>query len=237
MSAIPIALNAYETLAERYAALVDVKPHNAFYERPATLSLLPEVKGKRVLDAGCGPGVYSEWLIGRGADVVALDVSPKMVRLAQERLNNKVYVLQADLNQPLDFLQDTSFDIVLSALALDYVKDWGKIFQEFYRVLRLPGHLIFSVGHPFADFTLPGAENYFDTELLEYEWKGFGIPVVMPFYRRPLNALINPLLEAGFALERVLEPTPTEELRYKDPEDYEKLSRQPGFLCLRAVKR
>ncbi|WP_279387450.1 hypothetical protein [Rubrobacter taiwanensis] len=30
------------------------------YERPATLSLLPDVAGKRVLDAGCGPGVYSE---------------------------------------------------------------------------------------------------------------------------------------------------------------------------------
>jgi 2-polyprenyl-3-methyl-5-hydroxy-6-metoxy-1,4-benzoquinol methylase len=52
----PIALEAYEELAESYAALVDTKPHNALYERPATLSLLPEVRGKRVLDAGCGPG-------------------------------------------------------------------------------------------------------------------------------------------------------------------------------------
>ncbi len=34
----PIALDAYETLAAAYAAAVDTKPHNAYYERPATLS-------------------------------------------------------------------------------------------------------------------------------------------------------------------------------------------------------
>ena len=67
MAGKPIALDAYETLAEAYASVVDTKPHNAYYERPATLSLLPNVNGKRVLDAGCGPGVYSEWLIERGA--------------------------------------------------------------------------------------------------------------------------------------------------------------------------
>jgi len=51
----PIALDAYESLAEAYAAVVKTKAHNAYYERPATLSLLPDVKNKRVLDAGCGP--------------------------------------------------------------------------------------------------------------------------------------------------------------------------------------
>ena len=48
----PIALAAYEKLAERYAALIDTKPHNAYYERPAMLSLLPKIQGKHVLDAG-----------------------------------------------------------------------------------------------------------------------------------------------------------------------------------------
>ena len=65
----PIALDAYETLAEAYASVVDTKPHNAYYERPATLSLLPDVKGKRILDAACGPGLYSEWLRSHGAEV------------------------------------------------------------------------------------------------------------------------------------------------------------------------
>ena len=60
-------------LAEAYSAKVETKAHNALYERPATLSLLPPVKGKRVLDAGCGPGVTAQWLVDRGAEVVGFD--------------------------------------------------------------------------------------------------------------------------------------------------------------------
>lgn len=55
-----IAYEAYERLADAYAEMIDAKPHNAYLERPATLSLLPDVEGKRVLDAGCGTGTYSE---------------------------------------------------------------------------------------------------------------------------------------------------------------------------------
>jgi hypothetical protein len=53
----PIALEAYSRLADASAARIDTKAHNAYYDRPAVLSLLPPVEGKRVLDAGCGPGV------------------------------------------------------------------------------------------------------------------------------------------------------------------------------------
>jgi 2-polyprenyl-3-methyl-5-hydroxy-6-metoxy-1,4-benzoquinol methylase len=69
----PLAQDAYNALAEAYAQRVDTKAHNAYYERPATLSLLPEVRDKRVLDAGCGPGVYAEWLADHGAQVLALE--------------------------------------------------------------------------------------------------------------------------------------------------------------------
>ncbi|MGD8245075.1 MAG: class I SAM-dependent methyltransferase, partial [Anaerolineae bacterium] len=162
----PIALEAYEALAESYAARVDTKPHTAYYERPATLSLLPNVEGKRVLDAGCGPGVYAEWLVNHGAKVVAFDASPKMVRFAKARLGNRVDVLRADLDQPLDFLQDRSFDAVLSALALDYVQDLGSTFEEFFRVLRPTSHFVFSVAHPLAEFMIHPTGSYFETELV-----------------------------------------------------------------------
>lgn len=233
----PIALDAYESLAEAYAARVDTKPHNAYYERPATLSLLPDVDGKRVLDAGCGPGVYAEWLVNHGADVTAFDLSARMVQFARERLGDRAPVFQADLEKPLDFLEDQSFDLVLSALALDYVRDLGSTFREFHRVLAEPGLLVFSLSHPFAEFVLHPSANYFDTELVTYEWTGFGTPIEMPSYRRPVGALLNPLLEAGFALDRFLEPTPTDRFKDEAPEDYEELSRQPGFLCVRAAKR
>jgi SAM-dependent methyltransferase len=188
-----------------------------------------------VLDAGCGPGAYSEWLVQHGAHVTAVDASPKMVRLAQQRLGDTVDVRQADLGQPLPF-PDAVFDLVISPLVLDYIEDWHHVFREFYRVLRTPGHVVFSVGHPFFDFVYFKSDNYFATERVGMEWKGFGTPVYVPTFRRPLQAAINPLIQAGFVLERILEPQPIQEFAEADPERYERLMREPNFMCVRARK-
>ncbi len=234
----PIAQHAYNQIAEEFARIIDTKPHNAYYERPATLSLLGEVSGQRVLDAGCGPGAYAEWLVKHGAQVVAVDANRKMVRLAKERLAGKAMVRLANLEEPLTFLEDSSFDIILSALVMDYVKDWTVPFTEFYRLLRARGMLIFSIAHPFEEFEAHRqTSNYFQIERVEYKSTGFGKSVVMPSYRRPLSEVLNPLIEAGFNLDKILEPLPSEEFRQADPEDYEQLMRSPGFMCLRAVKR
>src|SRR5262247_3498546 len=144
----PIALEAYSRLADAYAARIGTHPYNAHYDRPAVISLLPPVEGRRVLDAGCGPGVYAEWLAGRGAEVVGIDVCPRMVELARLRLGDRATVIEADLSRPLDFLRAASFDLVLSALAMDYVRDWDAALGEFFRVLRGGGRLVFSVEHP-----------------------------------------------------------------------------------------
>jgi len=233
----PIAQEAYDELAEAYAAMVDTKPHNAYYERPATLSLLPEVKGKRVLDAGCGPGAYAEWLAEHGAEVVALDANEKMVRLARQRLGSKAQVLLANLEQPLDFLADGSFDVVVSPLVMDYIRDWESAFREFHRVLRAGGCLVFSMEHPYSKYDYHRqTSNYYAVELVEFTWRGFGKPVRVPSYRRPMSAVTNPLVKAGFILEQILEPLPTQEFKEDEPEDYEKLIHSPGFMCVKAVK-
>lgn len=233
----PIALDAYEILAESYASVVDTKPHNAYYERPATLSLLPEVNGKKVLDAACAAGFYSEWLIARGAEVVAVDASPKMIELTRRRLGETADVRQADLSQPLTFLDDESFDVVLSSLTMEYIADWYRTFSEFHRVLRPGGYFVVSFTHPAFDYTYYKSSNYFEIELVGNVWNGFGsVRVHMPSYRRSLEATLNPFMEAGFRLEKILEPRPTEEFRQADPEDYEELLKHPSFLCIRARK-
>lgn len=237
----------YEEFAHRYARYAEHKAHNAHYERPGTLSLLPDVSGKRILDAGCGPGIYAEDLLGRGAEAVAVDATPAFVDITKRRLSpwlgDRATVLRVDLTQPLDFAEADSFDGVLSTLVLDYIEDWRPLFQEYFRILKRGGWFLFSCGHPLGDWTwfkrkLPEqADSYFNSHLFTVEWYGFGDPPVpITAYRRPLAAMFNPLTEAGFHLERIVEPRPTAEFKEQDLEEYDYLSREPGFICVLARK-
>lgn len=231
-----VSLDSYEKMAEYYFTFVDTKPFNAYYERPATLSLLPAVKGKSVLDAGCAAGWYTNWLVEEGANVTALDFSPNMIEMTKRRVGSRAKVLRADLNEPLDFIADNSTDIVLSSLTLHYLKEWNAVMAEFARIIKQDGTLVFSVHHPFMDFHYFHRNNYFLTELLEDEWTTNKEKVKVQFYRRPLCKIISPVIQAGFLIEELAEPMPTERFKELQPKAYEKLTRNPHFLFIRARK-
>lgn len=231
-----ISHDSYEQMAEYYFKYVDAKPHNACYERPATISLLPDVKDKRVLDAGCAAGWYTKWLLENGASVIALDFSPNMVEMTKRRVRNSAEVIIADLNEPLHFIEDESIDIVLSSLTLHYIRNFDAVMSEFNRILKNAGQLVFSVHHPFMDFTVFNKENYFLTELLEDGWKTNNGKVKVQFYRRPLSAIISPVINAGFMIEKLLEPMPSDQLKIEYPNLYDRLTKNPQFLFIRAKK-
>ena len=233
----PLALKAFEQLADAYAARIDTKPHNAYYERPAMLSLLPDVAGLRVLDAGCGPGVYAQWLTERGAHVVAVDCSARMLEHAKARAGSSVEYHQADLGGGLAFLDGRHFDIVIAALVMDALADWRAVFRRWHALLRPGGLLLFSAGHPSFDAAYFKTSRYADTEQVSCTWRGFGVEVEVPSYRRSLSEVINPVIESGFELLQILEPQPTEEFRQADPVKYEQLLSHPGFICIKARKR
>ncbi len=237
MTEKPRAYAAYQELAEAYAAHIDTKPHNAYYDRPAMLSLMPEVRGKSVLDAGCGPGVYAQELVQRGARVVACDVSERMLALAEQRLGTTVELRLVDLTQPLTMFAAESFDLVNAPLCLDYIADWQALFTEFRRVLKPGGGLVFSCGHPAFDAEYFETDNYFAVEAVESTWTGFGKSVRVPSYRRSLEEIIMPVIRSGFLLDKVHEPQPTAEFKAADPIRYQNLMHRPGFLCVRALKQ
>ena len=228
----PIAQDAYDELADTYAEDVETNGYNADLEFPGTTDLIPDVTGKRILNAGCGTGVYTEWLLDHGAEVVAVDASEEMLGHATERVGDRAEFYRANLGSSLYFAADDEFDGVVSPLVLGYIKDWRQTFSEFTRLLNPDGFLVFSVAHPFDEYPLDEDEDYFEIELKKKEWE-----VDVPYYRRPLSAIITPLLETGFQIDAIAEPQPTEEFKEKRPEKYEKESKQPVFLCLRAVKR
>ena len=222
---------SYDEIADAYAAKVVASPYNALYERPAMLAEMPPLEGRRVLDAGCGSGIYAGLLADRGARVSAIDESAGMVEHARRRLAGRDVDLRvADLRQPLPF-EDGSFDGIVSALVLHYMRDWGTALAEFRRVLRPGGWLLFSTHHPAADAAHFSPAHYLDVELTHDTWDGVG---TVRFYRRPLSRIINDVADAGFAIERMVEPLPTDAFREQKPESYERLLRQPEFLIILA---
>lgn len=227
-------VSAYDALASTYDEH-EADPYCVDLEFPAMQELLPDVAGKRILDAGCGSGRYTEWLLEEGAEVVAVDASEAMISLARERVGDRSTVQQADLTAPLSF-DDATFDGVVSGLALHYLPDWRPVFAEFARVLAPGGFLAFSAHHPVDDFLAYDDVTYFETEPRVMTWQGVDGDVEVPFYSRPFSAVVNPLLDAGFGLDEVVEPKPRESFREKRPQSYEKRLSQPTFLCVLATK-
>jgi ubiquinone/menaquinone biosynthesis C-methylase UbiE len=228
---------AYEEMAERYNELIEHKPHNAYYDRPNTLKLIPEVEGKSILDAACGPGKYAEILISQGATVTGFDISPKMVKLAKERNKELGNFFVHDLSMPFEMFENESFNIVLCALALHYVQNWTLTIKEFYRILKPKGNLVISIEHPFFEFNYFKSTKYFEIEHVKCTWKGFGKPVEVNSFRRPLNECLLPLTNNGFYIEKLIEPKPTKEFENLDPKHFKELNEFPAFMCISAVKK
>jgi SAM-dependent methyltransferase len=221
----------YVAFADEFREHADRGLYNAHYDRPACLSLLGDVRGCVVLDAACGPGLYADELNRRGAHVIGFDQSPRMVELSRRSVPAGEFRVH-DLSRPLDWLADGSVDRVLFALALEYVDDRVSALRELRRVLRRDGALVMSRQHPTGEWMRHGG-NYFQTRVIEETWsRGWQVR----YWLTPLEQTCEELREAGFLIERLLEPRPTAEAASLDPERYARLCSEPsGFLAIRAI--
>lgn len=223
----------YDKFADAFLAHAADGFFNAHYDRPACLDLLGDVRGKRVLDAACGPGLYAAELVRRGAQVTGFDASPRMVELCRERVSEGEFRVH-NLADPLNWLPDGSFDLALCALAIEYVDDREAALTELRRVLKPGGALVLSRLHPVGDWLRHGG-SYFDVRIVRETWsKGWDVA----YWLAPLEVTCREIHEAGFLIERLTEPRPQPDAADLEPEDYEQLSREPrGFLAFRLVPR
>ncbi|MGE0811907.1 MAG: class I SAM-dependent methyltransferase [Vicinamibacterales bacterium] len=142
----PAAALAPRAAYDAWAAAYPPAPHNALMaaEQAAVLALLPDVRGRAVLDAGCGTGRYLAALAARGATrLTGVDFSPAM--LARVAVPGSTRVLGDLTALPFD---DGSMDVVVSGLALNDVAALDLALAELARVLAPGGTLVYSVIHP-----------------------------------------------------------------------------------------
>ena len=228
----------YDGFAEEYLAHASEGAFNAYYDRPAVLEVLGSVHGLSVLDVGCGPGLYAEEFVARGASrVVGVDGSAEMLRLARQRLAGsagRVVFHCQDLQVPLAWAGDGEFDVAVMPLVIHHLDNRVAALREVARVLRAGGRLVVSTHHPTGDWLRHGG-SYFTVEKIHERRRERGWPVA--YWRQPLQATCDEFTAGGFLIERVHEPRPSAAMHERYPDDAANLSINPGFVVFALLKR
>jgi malonyl-CoA O-methyltransferase len=137
--------DGYDRWAELYDH--DANPLPAL-EEPLVREALGEVRGLSVLDLGCGTGRHALWLASAGARVTAVDFSPGMLGQARHKPGAEaVRFFVHDLQLALPFVPG-AFDVVVSGLVLEHIRDLAHFFGEIRRTLRPGGRAVVSAMHP-----------------------------------------------------------------------------------------
>ena len=221
---------------------------NDLVEIPNFRKLIPDVKGKRILDLGCGYGENDKYCIGLGAkEILGIDISKHMIKIAKENNNDENIKYKVMAMENINEIEE-KFDIVISSLAFHYVKDYEKLINDIYNLLNDDGILIFSINHPLriaSKFETWMKKNYtkingkwfllvsdYNREgIREKEWNG----VMVKRYHRNFSSLINGLVNSGFKIDKILEPIPDEKAIKIIPKYINQYDR-PYFLFVRAKK-
>lgn len=207
--------------------------------------LLPDFRGKTVLDLGCGYGWHCKYAADhQAASVLGTDISQKMLQKAREINAAPQIDYQCVAMEDLRF-PEGSFDVILSSLAFHYVEDFVPLVENLARWLKKGGSLVFSVEHPV--FTSFGTQDWYYDEngkilhfpVDNYYYEGrreavfLGEKVVK--YHRTLTTYLNTLLQNGLVIQQVVEPQPPQEMM--DIDGMKDEMRRPMMLLVSAIKR
>jgi SAM-dependent methyltransferase len=177
------------------------------------LRLLGDLKGKRVLELGCGGAQCSIAFAKQGATAIGVDFSAEQLAFARrlcEREEVKVELRHGDVAD-LAFLRADSIDLVFSAYAFGYVEDLSRVFRQVHRVLKVGAPLVFSLPHPAYDMIDDDSEqpfmvrrSYWDRSPIDYEWNGIGFTD----YHHTIGEIYMGLVRTSYRVDVILEPEP-----------------------------
>jgi SAM-dependent methyltransferase len=249
---------SWEALADGWAERVRTGTDFArqYILDPAHLAVLGDVAGKRVLDAGCGEGRFARMLAERGAIVIGIDHSHRMVELAREveaREVRGIVYHEADMAD-LKMLDHETFDVAVAYLSVIDVPRYEEALKEVSRVLKPGGEFVFSLVHPCfcppdsdweprvagvvpirdADRLFRKVDHYRPAREMRFRmWPT--APVETVNYHRPLSDYAHACRAAGLLIRDIVEPTAEEPVMERIDflrGDY----RAPTFIILDCVK-
>jgi ubiquinone/menaquinone biosynthesis C-methylase UbiE len=208
---------AWDRHAAAYQAQAQLSTNAAHYgpDMPteADLHLLGDLRGKRVLELGCGGAQCSIAFAKQGATAIGVDFSVQQLAYARrlaEQEDVRVELRQGDLAD-LAFLRADSIDLVFSSYAFGYVDDLNRVFRQVHRVLKIGAPLVFSLPHPASEIfdgetqdPLEVRRSYFDRSPISQEMGG----VTFTAYHHTFSDIYMGLARSSYRVDLVLEPQP-----------------------------
>jgi len=235
-----IVRNQWNEAAESFIGFVrsGKNYYSKYMNSPALVRAVGEVRGKRILDIGCGEGSSTRIFAGAGAEMTGVDFSEGMIKAAvEEETRNPLgirYIIADAAN--LSMLEPESFDIAFCYMAIMDIADFEGAIAEAARVLKRNGRFVIVMVHPcfdtrFMDGRLVGGwetrvredgskeylyywtEEYFTRHSYAFEWRHDRLPApfVTTGFHRTLSDYVYAITGKGMAITRIEEPRPMDE--------------------------
>lgn len=223
-------------------------------EVPAVMRLAGNLRGRRVLDLGCGSGEYSLDFARGGADVTGLDISSRALGIARQKSleqNVRVNFVKGTISD-LGMFRGCKFDIVFSSAAMHYIDDIEAVFKAVHGLLDDCGMFILSVIHPYYTGQYP---------LIDYLGEDMYAVFQMRYFNRKIRQYIPPwakncdekcgrllsyhytagdyfgaLRRSGFFVDELVEPEPLPEWKDTHPRRYYEMKNFPLFMIFGCYK-
>lgn len=211
---------------------------NEHLDFPAVRALIGDrLQGRRVIDLGCGSGLFSARFHALGASVHGVDLSEEMIEIARRDNPGSSFDVADVTNTGLPA---GVFDVAISCLVAHYLSDVEPFFREAARLLRRPeGKFIFSFHHPINEVIDREGDQvllkpYFHNEA--YQWQMLD-GMMLESHHHTFEQIIGALFRAGFVVEEMKESRPAEDLAEPFPDFYRFTSKYPTFCAIRAALR
>ncbi|MCI5058783.1 MAG: class I SAM-dependent methyltransferase [Flavobacteriales bacterium] len=206
----------YESFSEEFDSKMNMYDTNkrlsVFYDELLT----EDLKGKKILDAGCGTGWFSKGASDRGADVTSMDLGEGLLKQVEKKCKS-TRVVGSILEMPFE---DNSFDVVVSSEVIEHIPEPLKAIDEIYRVLKPGGIVILSTPNRLWFFTVwlanklklrpyQGLENWISWNQLKRKTRetGFEIDQMVGIHILPfVHPIIYPVLNFFHKFNKALGP-------------------------------
>jgi 2-polyprenyl-3-methyl-5-hydroxy-6-metoxy-1,4-benzoquinol methylase len=210
--------------------------------QPELLEILKDLQSKSILDAGCGEGMFANFLTNHGAIVTGIDGSESMIQFARKKYPNMKLAV-VDLMGDLPFAAET-FDAVVSIFVVMSLSDLDNFLAESYRVLKKGGKLVICTFHPAFNYptmklhrgivgkllnkkVIGIVDDYFKKTTIR---KDDAASKPWPYYHRTLAEYTRAILKSGFVIKGMHEPHNLPQEYLKQHPEHEYATRLPRLI-------